>query len=514
MKKIIYISITMVIILGGCKKSTLELNNPNQITTATYWKTSADVLSGLAATYNSFVTEAQTGLYTVRGVELMNGRGDDFFIRNDVSDLYTLSTFTNTASNGVASGYWNTCYQGIFSANQVITYAPAIQMDATTKAQEIAEAKFLRGLFYFNLEINFQNVPLRLTIPKTQKDYYIAKSPATAVWAQIVQDFTEAAAALPASYPAQWVGRATSGAAYAYLAKAYLYQGNYAAAEAAAGNIMKGQYSLTANFSDNFDATHENNSESVFEIQLSDVGGTNPWTTGSGENLGTTVAQEFAPSQIGGWFEICPTDTLLSAFMKEKMPSGNYDLRLPATLVWQGETSALGGNTTFYQQPIANFFPGDFSSYHSRLKKYQNFNQANELVGSNNTQYSSSNNERVMRYAEVLMIHAEAVTMQGRPQDAYADVNAIRTRAGLGTLPAGYSQTQMMTEIMHQREIEFAREGDRFYDLVRWNLIQQALTNSDKVGKQYYAAKFNYFPIPQSELDNNPLMVQNTAWGN
>lgn len=512
MKKILYMAMGTAMLVGACSKAKLELSNPNQVTTSGYWKTAAQVDAGLAAAYNSLSNEDQTGLYSVRGVELMNGRGDDFIIRNDVSDLYTLSTFTNTASNGVSAGYWNTCYQGIFSANQVIAYAPNIEMDAATKTQEIGEATFLRALFYFNLTINFQNVPLRLTIPQSQAAYYIAKSPQAAVWKQIISDLSAAAAALPASYSSAQVGRATSGAALAYLGKAYLYSGDYANAEATFKKIMGGTYSLMPNFGDNFDAVHENNAESIFEVQFSDVGGNNPWSAGSSENLGTTVAQEFAPSQVGGWFEICPTDSLLSAFMKEKTATGNYDSRLTATLVWQGETNALGGNTTLYQVPIAGFFPGDFTSFHSRLKKYQNYNLANELTGAGGDPYSSSVNERVMRYDDVLLMHAEAVTMQARPVDAYADVNAIRVRAGLATLPAGYSQAQMMAEIAHQRQLEFTRDGSRFYDLVRWGTLQQALTNSDKTGKQYYAAKNNYFPIPQAELDNNPLMVQNTGW--
>ena len=166
----------------------------------------------------------------------------------------------------------------------------------------------------------------------------------------------------------------------------------------------------------------------------------------------------------------------------------------------------------FYTLPISNFFPTEFG-FSSRIKKYQNYNQSNEVVGSDGAQYTSSIDERAFRYADVLLMHAEAVTMQSRPQDAYADVNAIRERAGLTDLVTGYTQVQMMTEIRHQRMIEFAREGYRFYDLKRWGLLQQELTNSDKVGAQYYVpGKFDYFPIPQAELDANPKMVQNSNW--
>ena len=512
MKKLNHIFLLGILVTGACSKSRLELTNPNQITTQTFWKTEADVLAGLAATYNSFVTQAQTGLFSVRGVEVINGRGDDFFIRNDVRDLYTLSTFTNAPDNGVVSGYWNTCYQGILAANQVIANAPNVSMDATRKAQDIAEAKFLRGVYYFCLVTNFGDVPLRLTVPESASAYYVAKSPADSVWSQIGQDFSEAAAALPASYPSNYTGRATQGAAIGYLGKAYLYQKQYAQAEAAFKKIMSGQYSLVANFGDNFDVAHKNNAESVFEIQVNDVGGSGVWSTGAGASLGVSTAQEFAPAQVAGWFELYPTDKLLTEFMKEMTPAGNYDARLPATLVWQGEDGTKGSNTTFYTSPIASFFPTEFG-YKARIKKYQNFNQTGEVTGENGSAYVSSINERVLRYADVLLMHAEAVAMQGRPQDAYPDVNAIRERAGLADLAGGSSQTQMMTEIQHQRMIEFAREGLRFYDLERWGLTQQAMAGTDKQGAQYYVpGKFDLFPVPQSELDNNPLMKQSAGW--
>ena len=118
-----------------------------------------------------------------------------------------------------------------------------------------------------------------------------------------------------------------------------------------------------------------------------------------------------------------------------------------------------------------------------------------------------------MRYADVLLMLAEAITMQQRPADAYVYVDAIRSRAHLVALPAGYSTTQVMAEIRHQRMLEFAREGIRFYDLKRWGLLQQEITNSDKVGKQFFVpTKHALFPIPQPELNANPKMVQSDPW--
>jgi hypothetical protein len=260
-------------------------------------------------------------------------------------------------------------------------------------------------------------------------------------------------------------------------------------------------------YGDNFVAAKKNNQESVFEIQLADVGGTNPW---AGENanqaLGVTTAQEFAPSEVSGWFEVSPTDKLFNEFKKEKTTANDFDPRMYATLIWDYP------GATFYRKPFSSF--ALVFGYHSMFKKYQNYDQVNELTGSSGaSNYASSNNERALRYADVLLLLAESLTMQGKVQDAYPYVKQIRDRAKLANLPGGYSPDQMMAEIMHQRMIEFARENQRFYDLKRWGKLAQEIANSDKIGKQFFVAgKYDYFPIPQNEINSNPQMKQNSNW--
>ena len=508
MKKIFTI-LSYAALLTSCSKSTLELNNPNQITSSTFWKTESDIQSAFAATYG-LLRDINGGFWGVRGIELGNGRGDDFFIRNDVSNLYQLSTFTNTPDNGPANDLWNTSYRAIFRANEILENIDKItSLDPQRKKQYIAEAKFLRGLNYFNLVINFGDVPIKLKAPQTKDDYFTAKSLEADVWKQVIQDFTDVAADLPISYPSQWVGRATKGSALAFLGKSYLYTKDWGNAEATLKQLTTSpfSYQLMPNYGDNFIPTKENNQESVFEIQLGDVGGTNPW---SGENanqaLGVTTAQEFAPAEVSGWFEVSPTDKLFNEFQKEKTITNDFDPRMYATLVWDYP------GATFYNKPFSSF--SLLFGYHSMFKKYQNYWQNNELIGASGaSNYTSSNNERVLRYDGVLLMIAEALTMQGKAVDAYPYVKLIRDRAQLGLLPAGFSQDQMMAEIRHQRMIEFARENQRFYDLKRWGLLQLEITNSDKVGKQFFVPKkHDYFPIPQNEINSNPLIKQNPNW--
>lgn len=508
MKKIL-ILISTAAFFFGCSKSTLELNNPNQITSATFWKTEDDVLSAFAATYG-LLRDVNGGFWGVRGIELGNGRGDDFFIRNDVANLYQLSTFTNTPDNGPANDLWNISYRAIFRANEIMENIDKVTtLDATKKKQYVAEAKFLRGLNYFNLVNNFGDVPLRLKVAQSKEDYFVAKSPEADVWKQVKQDFTDAAVDLPVAYPSTWVGRATKGAAIGYLGKSQVYTKDWAGAETTLKQLTASPftYQLMPNYGDNFIATKENNAESVFEIQIGDVGGTNPW---SGENanqaIGVTTAQEFAPSEVAGWFEVSPTDKLFNEFQKEKTVGNDFDPRMYATLVWDYP------GATFYNKPFSSF--SLVFGYHAMFKKYQNYTQNNELAGASGaSDYSSSNNERTLRYDDVLLLIAEALTMQGKVTEAYPYVNQIRTRAQLAALPLGYTQNQMMAEIMHQRMIEFARENQRFYDLKRWGLLQQEIANSDKIGKQFYVPKkHDYFPIPQNEINSNPLITQNPNW--
>ena len=509
MKKLMFVFGSAALMLASCAKSVLELNNPNQITSSTFWKTENDVQSAIAATYGLLRTYSG-GLWSANGLYISNGRGDDFFIRNDVANRYQLSTFSNTPDNATVNDFWNVSYRAIFRANEVLENIDKVaDLDALNKKQYIAEAKFLRGLNYFNLVINFGDVPLHLTVPQTKDEYFAAKSPAADVWQQAMQDFKEAAADLPVSYPSEWIGRATKGAALAFLGKSYLYNKDWVNAEKTLKQLTTTpfNYQLIPDYGANFLPTNENNQESVFEIQLEDVGGTSPYASESAdESLGSAAAQSFAPAEVSGWFEISPTDKLFNEFKKEKTLNNDWDPRMYATLIWDYP------GATFYKRPFSGFSLN--FGYHSMFKKYQNYWQDNELVGASGaSDNTTSNNERILRYDDVLLMIAEALTMEGKTTDAYPYVQQIRDRAHLSTLSDGYSKEQMMSEIRHQRMLEFAREGQRFYDLRRWGLLQQELSNSDKVGKQFYVSKkHDYFPIPQNEINSNPLMTQNQNW--
>lgn len=458
-------------------------------------------MSGLAATYKT-LKDINNGYYGVRGVELSNGRGDDFFIRNDVQALYQLSTFTNNATTSVPSGIFAGFYRGVFRANQVIENAEIAPISDEMKAQFIAEAKFLRAINYFYLAINFGSVPIITAVPQVREDYFAPTSPIEDVWNQVIADLQEAKAVLPQTYPDAHVGRATKGAAIGFLGKTYLYMERWDEAEQEFDLVSKAPftYDLLDNYEENFLPTHDNNKESLFEVQFQNVGGTAPWAgENANESQGSTVAQEFAPAEVSGWFEAFPTNKMFEAFQQEKTVDGDFDPRMYASIVWDYP------GAMYYNRPFSSFEPQ--FGLNSMIRKYQNWRDDDEGI------YISEINEKVLRFADILLMRAEALVNLNRVSEAYPLVNRVRVRADLAELPAGLSPDDMYAEIRHQRMIEFFREGLRFYDLKRWGLIEQEITDSDKEGREFLTLpRHEYFPIPQDELNANPSMDQNPHW--
>jgi len=512
-KKIISILILLTLIIG-CEKK-LELQNPNMFTTDLYWQTDNDFLQGLAATYKVFDTPWFGGYWGIKGIEIANGKGDDVFLINDVPCLYALQSFTNDPNCKEVLAVFTQFYNGIFRANQIIEKAPDAPISDGSKKQYLAEAKFLRGLNYFGLAINFGNVPIRLKVPGTKEDYFLQKSPEADVWKQVFKDLLDAQADLPVAYPAEWTGRATQGAATGFLGKAYLYYAQYdntyfAKAETELAKLLKAPYTydLMENYGDNFRPETDNNKESLFEIEFQYVGGTVPWQyAGADQTLGSVAGKEFGPAEAGGWFEFYPTNKIFDEFMKEKTADGKVDTRAYASIVWDGGTT----DTLYYYQKVYNLtnFPNPYG-FKCRLRKYQNWWGKDEKpVGLDQV---SEINEKCLRFADILLLYGEALTMQDKVSDAYVPINRVRARAKLAALPAGYSKDQMMTEIRHQRMIEFFREGQRFYDLKRWGLLETEMANTDKPNHENFTMKYQYYPIPQAEIDANPGITQNPPW--
>ena len=518
MKKFIYIAAVASIITTGCKKD-LTIADPNAVTTQAFWKTATDAQQGINAVYSTYHREGLSRwLYFMTMI-----RSDEGYSTSPNSDIInTYDAFNITDYNDyLVTSVYQDDYMGINRANQVLDNVPSINMDATLKQQLLGEAKFMRGFFYYNLATIYGNVPIMLHSP-TPTDYP-STSPQDSVFAQAEADFADAAAVLPASYNAANIGRATKGAAYAMLGKAYMQQHKYAQAQTAFDWLVTGagksNYSLVSDYRSNFIETAENNSESVFEWQNA----VNPNDThdddtqiGTSDNLnyGTSIPPFFAPSPVGftdGQARRWP----VWEFLQEKTTGGQRDPRLAATFLYdstdqRGPAFTLAFGTIWNNLGLAT----NPSIQHGNITEVC-FRKELDDATMNGEVFHSGNNYRYVRYADVLLLYAEALNAQGQTAAAYPYVDMVRQRAGLATLTTahpGLSQQAFLTQLKHERITELTGEGHRFEDLARWGDLGPALAARDAGFANFKVGKDEFMPIPQYDLDVNPKLKQNPGY--
>jgi starch-binding outer membrane protein, SusD/RagB family len=406
----------------------------------------------------------------------------------DAPQMLQMKMFNCPADVQYINDIWGHSYQGIFRANEVIDNVPGIPvdvaMDATTKTRLIGEAKFLRALFYFRLVRIFSDVPLVLH-PLTREQYCQARTPVAEVWAQMQTDLTDAAAALPEkkTYDAANIGRATKGAANALLTKAYIFQAKWAEAKAKAAEVVaSGQYSLEPKYEDVWKLSHENGTESIFEFQHVQISNPN-W----GDQNEGCVTQIYTRGRSyknqPGWGYVCPTDNF-----KAEFETG--DPRYKMSVIEEGDTIWKG---TPWEE-IANNKPSPTLRYG---RKY--------FLEYTNDPPAMSNgpaNWRFMRYADLLLWSAEALCQLGETGPALTQLNLVRARVGMPA-QTETGKDALLKLIYHERRVELGLEGHRFFDIIRTGRGTECL------GANGYTEKKKYLPIPKSELDMCPKLVNN-----
>ncbi|MDP3913050.1 MAG: RagB/SusD family nutrient uptake outer membrane protein [Bacteroidota bacterium] len=514
--KYFLLAVSLVFTLTNCvMEDDLLQVDPNVGTTESFWKTDEDALKGINASYGSLLTD---GTYMRSTPLLLDLKGDDCHSFSPWGSMYNVGRFNSNVTDAAIYGWaFETYYQGIYRANQVLQHVPEIDFeDEALKNRILGQAYFLRGLFLFHSVNMFKSVPLPLTT-----DIYHEQKSQDEGWAQVKEDLTKAAELLPVTYKgisgldAEQVGRATKGAALAYLGKAQLFTKDFANAKITFKKVIDlGVYSLVANYRDNFTAANENNSESVFEVQFSrDAGGVDlGWGGAPASGWGKTSARAITYAPRGfGWTDVNPSRTLFNDYQLEKTTSGNVDPRLDATIFYNKP-----GGMKLYGQDFASYYAANASDLNNLFcRKYQNSDGdfANEF------DWRSGINERIMRYADVLLMYAECLNETGGTNEAYDYIQMVRNRVGLPNLRTAkpnLSQAQMREQIGHERFLEFPLEGHRFDDIRRWGWLQDAtklawLKSRDLEFETYKVGR-EYFPIPQTEFDNNPGMTQNEGY--
>ncbi|HEY9534785.1 MAG TPA: RagB/SusD family nutrient uptake outer membrane protein [Mucilaginibacter sp.] len=492
----IFLAATLFFIVTGCKKI-LDQPIRGQYTNTDFFTNDANTILAVNAAYTSLAfTDAASNAIWVLG----DVASDDAIkggSAGDQGDFQLVNDFNINPSNSAVEAVWKRYFQGVFTCNVVTDglagNTPGIS--PTVKAQALAQAKFLRAYYYFVLTTCYGNIPLHLKV-ETPAEAQKPVSTQAAIYAQIEKDCTEAAADLPPSWTGADIGRATKGAALALLAKTYLFEQKWALAASTAKAVEDLHvYDLLHVFADNFRAATKNNVEAVFTVEHQ---------TGLTPFQGNNLNVWFAPRSINGYGFFYPTQSLVDNF--EKSPGGVDDPRLDYTV-------ARAGHPYF----DSAFDPTWTTTGYLSKKEVQPLSEIPTTIkGDGNLNYPA------IRFADVLLIEAEALNESGNGADALAPLNRVRKRAresylydntlpGFGTVPVGLlpditttDQGQLRNIIRRERRSELALEFHRFFDIIRYGSTYANAALSDVPLFNYNADKF--FPIPQSERDSNPKL--------
>jgi hypothetical protein len=494
----IYLSILVIVVafsFSGCKKF-LEKDLQGTLTQQSFPVSPSDALLATNATYEAI----REWSYNAGGFPIFDIMSDDARKGSNPGDAAATvgpyDSFTHTPTQEGLSSYWNGLYVGVKRANVVIEKISSITMDENLKTRYIAEAKFIRGLIYFDFVRSWGGVPLVTT---TDPPLKLQRSSAEEVYALIIQDLTFAMDNLPlkSGYQGANLGRATKGAAQALLSRVYLFRHDFVNAEKYALDVINSaEYRLEQIYTDANGINGNNGTESVFE-----VGAIQSENTGGGGNqYANTQGVRGTPNR--GWGFNRPSCDLRNSFTAG-------DPRYNGTVINLGDTIdgvlILGDGQT---PKITKAWNGTDSV----TIEIQCYNRKVWVPGDNTiTQWG--HHRRLIRYADVLLMAAEALNENNKPGDALIYLNEVRKRARQGNnsiLPdiTTTNQSELREIIFAERRVELAMEGWRFWDLVRTGRAPQAL---DSLG--FVAGKHELLPIPQSEIDiSEGSLVQNPNW--
>jgi len=502
MNKKIYLTILVTVFLfGSCGEDRLQLDNPNALTEDGFYQTRSDAIRATNAAYSSL---QKRGCYQRWMSYVQDDRSDEATATPNMAGIppmIPILEFTATGSGDVQEGMWSDHFEGIYRANTVLKFIPEMEsISDDLKNRLVGEAKFLRGFYYFNLVKLFGAVPVITSRPNNAEESVLPRDPVDEVFDQIIQDFKDAQTSLPPVTQFRGTadeGRATWGAATGYLGKVYLYRGQYADAAAEFKKIIdSGDYELVDNYRDNHTEENENNKESLFEIQFKSTSG-GAWGA-QGDNSGGSEGSLRAQGNgfpLNSFYNSMPSQKLIDEF-EDGDPRLDMTAYHPDGVAFDPE-----GDSIVWKEP--EFAEGTFA-----WRKYVNNTYDPNL---NN----SGINIRRMRYADVLLMYAEALNETDGPAAALPYINEVRNRPSVdmpeyptADYPAD-TKEDVFNIINHERMVELAGEQQRWDDLVRWD-------NAGKIDMDTFITKNAFdksihklLPIPQVELDANPEMEPN-----
>ena len=486
-------SILTILVLSGtmisCNEDFLEVKPQGQINAENYFQTADHAVWATNAVYNQMREWDCIAFPFLSMTDIVSDDATKGSFPADGQRLTTFDNFTYGPSFPEEIRLsWRGYYRGIFRANTAIEGIQKVNMNESLKNRLIGESKFLRANYYFYLVRWFGDIPL-ITRPLVESEYYTQpRAPKADVYNLVIQDLKDAIDVLPekSQYASADMGRATKGAAKGILAKVYLTIGDFANAEKYALEVINSnQYALFPNYGRIFLPEGENSSESVFEIQATALeesyAGATPYN----------MIQGVRGTPNLGWGFNLPSDDLISAYEPG-------DPRRDATILYVGEVLPDGSGIVQDNPDMLN----------------ERYNQKAWTPNHPGLQDNGPSNIRILRYADVLLMAAEALNENGKPAQALIYLNQVRDRARgnrpMSVLPrlTTTDKTQLRNAIWRERRVELAMEQHRWFELVRTG---QAAAELSPLG--FMAGKHELFPIPQAEIDLTAgAMVQNPGY--
>ncbi len=511
MKKAIIIF--FAIAFTSCSKNYLDKHSLVQLGETNFWQNEQDATLGINGIYDVLQDRAlySGNLNGTAGLTMYDGFGDNVFNNYKFEGPGNFVEANIDPSNVLFNVLWVSSYKGIARANTAIENIPKIpagNISATAKQNLLGQAYFLRALFYMNLAIYYKDVPLILKV-QSLGEAYVPKNTYQEVSDQIIKDLNEAVNGLPVSYAAEQYGYATKGAALGLLARFHLYNKNYQAVLDATNAMLPLGYTLNPSYSQLFTEQGEFSKEIVFSVRFNqDVSNNSELFSATFAGI-PKVDEQPMKNLVNDYYCTDGKPITSSPLYNAATPKANRDPRVVASVYFRNDVFLID---------INKIFTGNTATTFGRKKYTRNNNTSSTGVAVFNP---GGQDFIILRYADVLLMRAEAMIELGQLSTAYPLINQVRARVSMPTVEsvegAGLSQAALRNIVRHERRVELAFEGLRFFDLKRWGDVQQSYlrATADNVAgyrPTYRGAKSEEFPIPLSELSANASLVQNPVW--
>ncbi len=473
------IGLTIIITAASCSEDFLERKPKGQLTYDTYFENADHAVWATNAIYQQFRQWDMCAFPWIGITDILSDDADKGSTPTDALYILELDDFTFNQTNAAISGAWTGHYQAIFRANLAIENIPGIDMDEALKNRLVGEAKFLRAYTYFRLVQWFGDVPLIDGVLTDDQYYNQVRAPKEDVYAFIIQDLTDAMQVLPekSDYDAEDLGRATKGAARGILAKLYMAMHEYQlAVDQCEAIITSNEYSLLSRYADIFMPVGEHAAESIFETGAV---ATQAPIAGPGATPFNMIQGVRGVPNLGWGFNR-PSDALVAAYEPG-------DPRRQATIIYVGEVLPDGSTIVEDNPEVLN----------------ERYNQKAWVPAHPGLQDNGPGNIRLLRYADILLLAAEAHNELNNPGKALEYLNMIRARARGSNnfiLPniTTMDKDELREKIYHERRVELAMEQQRWFDLARWGRIADVM---GPLKENFTAPKHLLLPVPQTEVD-------------